>query len=343
MEGEPSRRRRVASVAVALLLVGGFLLAVGPRRVLAELGAGDPRWLAAAALATVGSLVCWAAAQRALFAAAGARIPPVRFFRAYLAGNLVKLSLPGGRVGGPAIMAYALGRQTDLAYERDLATTTVGKLIGFPASVVPASAALLVVATPAVTDRVVVLVPALAGVAGVVVGAGAVVAAGLGGAGRLAHGAAGLGRATAGRLSARVRDALATDRVDRALVGVGETLRAMGRDRRALAVAFGLTVAGWVAAALALSAALVALDYPPAVALALLAVPLASLGNAVPLPAGLGGVDVALGGLLVALVGLELAAAAAVVLTYRLASDGLVVLLGGLVAVSRALRGERVV
>lgn len=333
----------MVAVAVALLLVGGFLLAIGPRRVLAELGAADPRWLAAAALATLGSIGCWAAAQRTLFAAAGARVPRGRFLQAYLAGNLVKLSLPGGRVGGPAIMAYAIGRETDLAYERDLAAATVGKVLGFPASVVPASAALLVVATPTVADRVAVLVPALAGVAGVVVGAGAIVAVRPGGARRLVHAAAGVGRATGGRLSTRVRDALATDRVDRALVGVGETLRTMGRDRRALAVAFGLTVVGWVAAALALSAALVALAHPPAVAMALLAVPLASLGNAVPLPAGLGGVDVALGGLLVALVGLELAAAAAVVLTYRLASDGVVVLLGGLVAVGRAVRGERAV
>lgn len=340
MDGRPSRRRRAAFVAVALALVGGFLLAVGPRRVVAELAGVEPRWLAAAVLASLASVACWAEAQRALFRAAGARVPPARFLAAYLAGNFVKLSLPAGRMGGPAIMAYALGRETDLAYERSLAATTVGKLVGFPASVVPASAALVTVAAPAATERVVVLVPALALVAGLVLGVGAAAAVRPGAARRLVHGVAAAGRATVGRLSGRVAAALAADRIDRALAGVGETLRTMGRDRRSLAVAFALTVAGWVALALALAATLAGLGHPTAVPLALVAVPLASLGNAVPLPAGLGGVDVALGGLVVALVGLDLAAAAAVVLVYRLATDGLLVVLGGLVTAVRVAVGD---
>lgn len=334
------RARRLAVVALVLALLGGFLLAVGPRRVIADLAAAEPRWLAAGAGATMLALACWSEAQRALFRAAGAPVPPGRFLLAYLAGNFAKLTLPGGRLGGPAVMAYALGRETAFTYERDLAVASAGKLIGFPAAVVAATAALLTVATPGVTAEAELLLPLLTVAVVAVLGIGAAVAARPGPAIRLVRAFAAAGRATVGRLSTRAEQTLAPDRVNRALAGVGETLRTMGRDRPGLALAFALTTAGWVAAALALSATLVALGEPGVPALALLTVPLSSLGNAVPLPGGAGGVDLALGTILVTALGLDVAAAGAVVLAYRLVSDGFIVALGGLVTVGRAVVGR---
>ena len=334
------RARRLAVVAVAVALLGGFLLAVGPRRVVADLAAAEPRWLAAGTGATLLALVCWSEAQRALFRAAGAPVPPWRFLLAYLAGNFAKLTLPGGRIGGPAVMAYALGRETEFTYERDLAVASAGKLIGFPAAVVAATAALLTVATPGVAADAQLLLPLLTIAVGAVLGVGAAVAARPGPAGRLVHALAAAGRATVGRLSARAERALAPARIDRALADVGQTLRTMGRDRPALALSFALTTAGWVAAALALSATLVAVGEPAVPALALLAVPLSSLGNAVPLPGGAGGVDLALGTVLGAALGLDVAAAGAVVLAYRLVSDGFIVALGGVVTLGRAVVGR---
>jgi uncharacterized protein (TIRG00374 family) len=331
------RARRLVVAAVVILLLVGFLLAVGPRRVLADLAGAEPRWLAAGAGATLLALALWSEAQRALFRAAGAPVPPGRFLVAYLSGNFAKLTLPGGRLGGPAVMAYALGRETDLDYERDLAAATAGKLVGFPAAVVAATAALLTVATPGTAAEARLLLPALTLAVAAVLGVGAVVAVRPHPATRLVHGFAGAGRATVGRLSDRVAAVLARERVDRALAGLGGAFREMGRDRPALALAFALTTAGWGAAALALSATLVALGHPAVPALALLAVPLSSLGNAVPLPGGAGGVDLALGTVLVAALGLDVAAAGAVVLAYRLVSDGFVVALGGLATLGRAL------
>lgn len=333
---ESPRARRLLLSALVLALLAGFLLAVGPRRVLADLAGAEPRWLAAGAGATLVALACWGEAQRTLFRAAGAPVPPGRFLCAYLAGNFAKLTLPGGRLGGPAVMAYALGGETDLPYERDLAVTTAGKLVGFPAAVVAATAALLTVATPGIAAEAHLLLPLLTLAVAAVLGVGAVVAVRPRPAGRLVHALARVGRATLGRVSGRVAGALARERVDRAIAGVAETLRAMGRDRPRLALAFALTTAGWVAAALALSATLLALDHSAAPAFALLAVPLSSLGNAVPLPGGAGGVDLALGTVLVAALGLDVAAAGAVILAYRLVSDGLVVVVGGLVTLGRA-------
>jgi uncharacterized protein (TIRG00374 family) len=340
---ESPRARSVLLFGFVLVLLAGFLLAVGPRRVLADLAGADPWWLAAGGGATLLALALWSEAQRALFRAAGAPTPAGRFLLAYLAGNFAKLTLPGGRLGGPAVMAYALGRLTPLPYERDLAAATAGKLVGFPAAVIAATAALLTVAAPGVAAEARLLLPALVLAVAAVLGAGAAVAARPTPAVRLVHALARVGRATVGRLSDRAAAALAPARVDRAITGVGETLRTMGRDRRALALAFVLTTAGWCGAALALSATLVALGHRPVPALALLAVPLSSLGNVVPLPGGAGGVDLALGTVLVAALGLDVAAAGAVVLAYRLVSDGLAVALGGLVAAGRVAAPPRVV
>lgn len=338
---ESPRARRLVVVVVVLALLAGFLVAVGLRRVLADLAGAERRWLAAGAGATLLATACWSEGQRALFRAADAPTPPGRFLLAYLVGNFAKLTLPGGRLGGPAVMAYALGQLTPLPYERDLAATTAGKLVGFPAAVVAAAVALVTVAAPGVAAEARLLLPALALAVAAVLAVGGLVAVRPGPATRLVHALAALGRRTVGALSDRVATVLAPARVDRALAGVGETFRSMGRDRPALALAFALTTAGWVAAALALSATLVALGHPAVPALALLAVPLSSLGNAVPLPAGAGGVDLALGTVLVTALGLDVAAAGAVILAYRLVSDGFVVALGGLVTLGRMVTGGR--
>ena len=58
------------------------------------------------------------------------------------------------------------------------------------------------------------------------------------------------------------------------------------------------------------------------------------------MPAGLGGVDATLGPVLVAALALDPVAAGIVVLAYRLASDGVIVLVGGLLTVVRAATGR---
>ena len=333
------RARQLLVVALVVALVGGFALAVGPRRVASELAGLDPRWFAAAVAASLLSLAIWSEAQRALFTAAGATVPASRFLLAYAVGNFAKRTLPGGRLGAPAVMAYALGRETTIPYERGLTAVVIGYTVGFPAAIVVPVAAVPLVATTGATSAAPRLVALLVAIAAVALGLGGLVAARPGPPTRLLHALATAGRATVGRLSARADAALARERIDRAIADVGETARAIGRSWTALAVTFLLTVAGWVAGALALSAILVSLGHPAAPAVAVLAVPLSALGNVVPLPAGLGGVDATLATVLVATLGLDLVAAGVVVLAYRLASDGVFVLVGGLVVAGRAAVG----
>ncbi|WP_255197200.1 lysylphosphatidylglycerol synthase transmembrane domain-containing protein [Halorarius litoreus] len=330
-------RRRLA-LLVALLLLTLLVLAVGPRAVLAELAAAEPWPLVVGALGSLGALAAWSEAQRRLHWAAGASVPAPRFFRGYLVGVFGKQVLPGGQIAGPAIVAYAVGRETDLPYEADLAAATVGKLLGTLAAVVPVAVGLAVVAVPQTVARpaVVALGVVTLGVVGVAGGVRA----------RPDHLAAGFRRlgavlhATLGRVSTHLRDRTTPEAVDATISRGRRTLGVVGADRRALAVAYGFTAVGWGLYAVALWGAATAVGLALPLTVALFVAPVASLGTLVPLPSGVGGVDLVLGALLVAFTGAGVATTAAAVLLYRVLVD-VVPALAGAVAGLTAMGDER--
>jgi uncharacterized protein (TIRG00374 family) len=326
-------RRRPLAALLAVALLAAFVLVLGPERVARDLSRADPRLVALACLSTLGSLLCWSEAQRRLHGAAGATTGPGAFGVAYATGVFLKLTLPGGRAGGPAVMAYALGRETRLGFERDLTAVLAGKFVGFLGCVPPALAGLLFVTLPFPVGRA--LLPATAGLTAVV-GVTAVVLVRRPGTVRaVVHRLAGLGRATVGRLSERAATRLSHSRVDAACDRAGHTLAAIRGDRRALASAFVLTALGWCLAAGPLYFAFAALEVPVPLALALFVVPAGTVANGVPLPGGIGGVEFALTGLLVAVTGLPVATVGAAVLLYRATGDGVSALLGGAAVTAR--------
>ncbi len=284
-------RCRPLAALLAVALLAAFVLVLGPERMVRDLSRADPRLVALACCSTLGSLVCWSEAQRRLHGAAGATTGPGAFGVAYATGVFLKLTLPGGRAGGPAVMAYALGRETGLEFERDLTAVLAGKFVGFLGCVPPALAGLLFVTLPFPVGRA--LLPTTAGLT-VGGGVAAVVLVRRPGTIRAAiHRLAGLGRATVGRLSERVAIRLSHARVDAACDRAGHTLAAIRGDRRALL----LTALGWGLAAGPLYFAFAALGVP---------VPLAF----------------ALTGVLVAVTGLPVATVGAAVLLYRATDDG---------------------
>lgn len=319
-------RRRLA-VLLALLLLAAFLLAVGPRAVAGELARADPVPLVVGAAGSFAALVAWSEAQRRLHRTAGATVPFSRFLRGYLVGVFGKQVLPGGQVGGPAVVAYAVGRETDLAYESDLAAVTVGKLLGTLGATVPVGVGLALVAVPATAAR-----PALAAMAVAVLGVVGVVAVARARPSALAalvRGAGRLADATLGRVSTSMRRHTTPAAAEAVIDRGRETFAAVGHDRRTLATAFGLTVVGWTWFAIPLWGAARAVGVEAPVAVALFVAPVASLGTLVPLPSGAGGVDLVLGGLLVTVLAVPVPTAAAVVVLYRLLVDVLPVLAGG--------------
>jgi hypothetical protein len=319
-------RHRPLAAFLALALLAAFVLVLGPERVVRDLSRADPRLVALACLSTLGTLGAWSEAQRRLHRAAGATAGPGAFGVAYATGVFLKLTLPGGRAGGPAVMAYALGRETRLGFERDLTAVLFGKVVGFVGSVPPALVGLLFVTVPFPLERA--ILPATAGVTlfglagSVLVRRPGAVRAGV-------HRLAGVGRTTVGRLSTRAAAALARSRVEEACDRAEGTLSAIRADRRTLLSAAVLATVGWCLAAGPLYLAFAALGTPIPLALALFVVPVGTVANGIPLPGGVGGVELALTGLLVALTGLPVATVGAAVLLYRATGDGFSALVGG--------------
>jgi hypothetical protein len=319
-------RPRPLAAFLALALLAAFVLVLGPERVVRDLSRADPWLVALACLSTLGTLGAWSEAQRRLHRAAGATAGPGAFGVAYATGVFLKLTLPGGRAGGPAVMAYALGRETRLGFERDLTAVLFGKVVGFVGSVPPALVGLLFVTVPFPLERA--ILPATAGVTlfglagSVLVRRPGAVRAGV-------HRLAGVGRTTVGRLSTRAAAALARSRVEEACDRAEGTLSAIRADRRTLLSAAVLATVGWCLAAGPLYLAFAALGTPIPLALALFVVPVGTVANGIPLPGGVGGVELALTGLLVALTGLPVATVGAAVLLYRATGDGFSALVGG--------------
>lgn len=332
------RPRRLLLAAVAVLLLGGFLTVIGPYRIIGELSGAHPLGITFALAASLASLLCWGEAQRRLHSAAGARIAPGRFFPAYSAAVFAKLVIPGGRAGGPAIVAYVVGKESDLAYEQDLAATSIGQLVGLFAAVVPTLAGFALLAAGerqsvvGAGDVAIVVLTMTLGV-GTLLWAMRVRSAAIR---WWIHAGATTIRVTIGRMSYRARRAVDPARVDRALDRTANTLSAIGDDPRALPLAFMLSVAGWVCAAITLHATLIALGHTVPSALSLFAVPLVSLATVVPVPSGLGGVEFALAGVLVGLTPLTLPEVGAVVVLYRVCSDLFLAVVGAAGALARS-------
>ncbi|MEF8851763.1 MAG: lysylphosphatidylglycerol synthase transmembrane domain-containing protein [Haloarculaceae archaeon] len=324
--------RIVGGFALALLVVGGFLLVVGPRRVLAELATATLPVYAVGFVAVLGAFWCWSEALRRLLLSVGQTVGGPRYRAAFMSGELAKQVVPMGHSGGPVFVSYAVSRESDAPYESTLAAATVVEFVNIGASVVLATGGLAVLL---LTGQG----PLDAVFAALVVGL-AIAASGLFGAAALVNyrralvergvlWLAGVGRATLGRLSRRVRAVLAGERIqstfgtyyaafDRALV-----------DRTQVRRAALFSLLGWGLFLVPLYTSLLAIDHPVPYALVVFVVPVLSLVNVVPLPGGLGGFEVALAGVLVALVaGLELPAATAGVFLYRLSNYWFVVLVG---------------
>jgi uncharacterized protein (TIRG00374 family) len=333
--------RIVAGFALALLAVGGFLLAVGPGAVAAELATANLLILAAGFLSVVVALACWSEAVRRLVTTTGHPVGGSRYRRAYLSGEFLKQVLPMGQSGGPVFMSYTISQETDAPYESTLAAASVFAFINVVASLVLAVAglALLVVTRRGPTGPLLrnVLV-AMVAVTGVVFLLSYLAAYRRSVLERVALRVAAALRRTVGRLSARADTALAPEAVERVVGTYADSVGQLAGDRRALAATVALAIVGWVFFLLPLYTSFVAIGDPVPYALVVFAVPVVTLLNVVPLPGGLGGFEVALAAVTAAVGGFDLPTATAAVFLFRLSNYWFLVLLGGLAAASLSVR-----
>jgi uncharacterized protein (TIRG00374 family) len=314
-----SRLRIVLGFAGAIVVLAGLAIVVDWSAVLAVLDRTDPLVLALAAVTALLALVAWSESLRALFAASGVDLSVWDCLGPYGAATFVRLVVPVGQSLGPAVFVYLVGRHTDRSYSADLAPTSIGEATNHLLSALLAIAGgLIVFGTSAPVRQVRVLQIGLAAVLGCGLTLAAVLWFRRSSIRGWVLGGAALLRATLGRVSTRVRRALAPGRIDTSVTHYYETAADLADDPRLLTRAVGLAGAGWLSTALSLALAAEAVGVSVSLPLALFVIPPVGLLGFLPLPGAIGGVEVALAALLVHLAGIALPAAAAVVLLFRL-------------------------
>jgi uncharacterized protein (TIRG00374 family) len=331
-------RRLVVSLGAAAVLLGGFLYLLDPVQVATHLRGTDVAVFAIGFLAILAALACWSVATRRLFLAAQVDLSQRRAFLAYGAGAFGKQVLPMGNAGGPAVMAYAFDREVKLGYSRTLAVIVTAEFLSLVASVCLAlvGVGLLLAFDPSAATLqvlgfgVVLVAVGLAALGVVLWYRRRHVTLGLVGLSHVLH-------PLVHRLSAGLADRIHPENVGGSVGRCYASIDAVTADRRAVATAFALTLLGWGCFALPLYSAALALDAPLSLALALVLVPVGGLATVVPLPGGLGGLELAMTGLIAALTGIDLATAGAVVILYRLCAFWFFVLVSGLCAAASAV------
>ncbi|WP_280587980.1 lysylphosphatidylglycerol synthase transmembrane domain-containing protein [Halorubrum sp. Boch-26] len=323
-----SRRRGVVIGAVAAVgILAVLFVVVGAGRVVDTLRGAD-RGLVAA---TFGLALCWLLAWslmlRTVLGAVGVHLPVATSFLVYAGAVFANNVTPFGQAGGEPVAAALIAKVSGSRYETGL----VGIASVDVLNVVPSISLVFLgvsayAATAAVGERLEVAVAvAVALIASIAT------AIALGWRSR---------RAIADRLPAAVGGAIGRFRrfdaaaVEEALAArlrnFFEDIERVGTSPRRLAVAVGLSLAGWTLQAAALAVAFAAVGAPIAPEVALFAVPLAYVAGATPLPGGLGGIEAAFVALLVPTTGVAAATVTAAVLVFRGAVYWLPMLIGGI-------------
>jgi uncharacterized protein (TIRG00374 family) len=331
------RARLVAGFVLAFLAVGGFLWAVGPKAVAADLAGAALPVFALGFVSVTAALALWSEAVRRLVGTTGHPVGGFRYRLAYLSGEFLKQVLPMGQSGGPVLMAYTINRETNAPYESTLAASSVFAFLNVVASLVLAVFGLAILVatrrgpTGTLLRTVLVAMVAVTGVVFLITYLAVYRRSLLEG---VALRAATVLRRPLGRLSARLDGALAPATVERVVGTYADSVGQLAGDRRELAATVALAVTGWLFFLAPMYTSFRAIGDPVPFTLVVFAIPVVTLLNVVPLPGGLGGFEVALAGVTAAVGGLELATATAAVFLFRLSNYWFLVLIGGLSAAS---------
>lgn len=337
------RKRLLGGFAVAAAIVAVFLWAVGPRDVAVRLSQADPLVVSVGFVAVLGALWCWSESLAWLLAGEDDSVGGPRYRTAYLSVAFLKKIVPMGQVAAPIFLAYVVGRETDVSYDRTLAATSVFSLLNIATSLVVGSLALAsLFATgqaPGGTLFAVLIAVLVASIVAVVAVL-AVVYYRRPLLERATRRLAAAVRETVGRFSTRVEAALAPERVRAAVADLSVAVDRVVANRRTVSVAVVYSVAGWALFLLPIYTGLLALDAHVPYALVVFVAVVVMMVNVAPLPGGFGGFDVATAGLLSSVAGVSLPTVAAALFIYRLSNYWFVLLIGGVASMALSLEVE---
>jgi uncharacterized protein (TIRG00374 family) len=328
------RRRLLFSFLLACVLLAGFLWLLDLPRLWTSLQETDLPLFAVGVVVTAVGTVAWSESQRHLLLASGATLSPWRNFVVFSLGLFSKQVLPMGHAVGTAIVAYGVGTELDRPYIENLTPVSVAELSSLVASLCLAGVGFGYVAvTLPGTPGIRLLGSVLAVVAGGAVLLSVTVWYRRRVVVRSLLGIAHLVQVTVGRISGRVRRLSRPEVITEEVDTFYATIAAVASDRERVLFGFVWSFIGWIAFSLPLVTSAAALGTSLPVAVALFIVPMAGFASLVPVPGGLGSVELVLTGLLVTLTGIEPTLAAGVTLLYRLCTYWLVILCcGGIVA-----------
>ncbi|MXR52507.1 flippase-like domain-containing protein [Halovenus sp. WSH3] len=306
--------------AVALALFGWF---VGPGQILAALSELRLGPYSLGFLAVSGALF---AQYRGLLVLLD--IPPASDSGlAYLRGVYARQLLPAGSVAGPVLIVYSMRRSTGLSTEEGLPAALISQAVSFLGlSLVALAGSVLLLGRGHRALLPVVGALALVCIAWVVV-LGALVA-GFGIDRTVAWIATALNRSL-GRVSATVARATAREPVSEWLARFGDARRLIRESPGRIVAAVVWSIVAWVLLSAALVTTGAALGVAVPLGVACVVMPASDLLNVLPIPGGIGGVEVAITVLLVVFAGVEVATAAMTAFCVRLCTYWFVLLLGG--------------
>ncbi|MDL5362296.1 lysylphosphatidylglycerol synthase transmembrane domain-containing protein [Halalkalicoccus sp. NIPERK01] len=321
-------RALIVGFAGAIALFVGLFFLVGADDVLDSLSSAEPSLVAATLAVALLWLGAWALVLRTVLETLDVAIPVVRVFFVYASAVFANNVTPFGQAGGEPVAALLISKVSKARYETGLVGIATVDVLNVVSSLSLILVGVGYYATTAIVGER--LQTAVASALGVVVAVGALLF---------------LAWRYQGEIVDRVSEGVA-DRVARLPVGPSdpdavaedlsgrmerffEHIERMAAQRRRLAVAFGLSLLGWLLQAAALLAAFAAIGHVVPVYVLIFVIPLGNLAGAAPLPGGLGGIEAAFVALLVPTTGLPAATVTAAVLIYRGTIYWLPVLIGG--------------
>lgn len=333
------KRRALLGFGIAALLITLFVYAVGWDDVLGATAGAD---LGIYALAFLSVAIClafrsmtWVRVLRTVNVTLSRRL----IGSVFLTSMFAKYVTPYGQVAASPGIAYVLSQYSDVNYEEDFAAVvsadflnylpyyTFG-LIGF-GYLLQTTAQLpdfggYAVAIPA-------LVVGVAGALSILWYRRGLVERGIVAALRPLRWLVAL-------VSEERANALTREAVEQRLSGFYETLELVSTSRRDVLIALGYAHAGWFFLMVPLYLVGLSLGIALPLGIAMLVVALSKVGFVVPLPGGLGGVEITLAGLLYLTAGVDPATATAAAILYRFASYWFTVLVGGLTSIWLSIR-----
>ncbi len=326
-------RLLLAFAASAVLLVG-FVLVFGPVDLALAIARTDPVVFSMGLVLVVVALVCWSEAMRPMLADAGGSVSARRTFVAFATSMTGRQLIPLGAIGGPALTAYAIDRESELSYDQTLAVVTVAEFLSTIASLSLAAAGLIVVAaTGRVESRLRLFAVALLAFAALFLALAVTLWYRRRTVERLVLGALRFLELTVGARWDRLADAVDPSRAAASLQRFYDTIDLVAANRSSLTVSFTYHQLGWICMALPLYTSALALDADVSLALVAFVVPASLLVDILPLPGGLGGIEFVMAGMLTGLAGIDAVLAGAIVVLYRLCSYWFVIAVGGAAAV----------